>query len=166
MNLQEFNAAFPSGSDVIYTDDFGKEHATKTRSEAWALGHGGVVVLLEGRSGGYDIDRIKAAPTETKEERAFTDSEILGGYAFKSYEKELSAYNFKRYNEIVESGAQIELKKTPAYGRGMFTGKLLNDAAKSLTTADIAIYADHGNLCFGGSCKRSGDSFSGCYFTD
>lgn len=61
MKAEEFNEAFPVGSDVIYTDDFGKEHKTKTRSVAWALGHGDVVVSIEGKSGGYDIKRIKAA---------------------------------------------------------------------------------------------------------
>lgn len=61
MKADEFNKSFPVGSDVIYTDDFGKEHKTKTRSEAWTLGHGDAVVCIEGKSGGYDIQRIKAA---------------------------------------------------------------------------------------------------------
>lgn len=160
MNAQEFNQSFPVGSDVIYTDDFGKEHRTKTRSEAWALGHGDVVVSIEGKSGGHDVTRIKPAP------KGFTETEIFGGYAFKAYEKEMQAYNSKRFKEISESGAQIELKKTPAYGHTKFHGKLLNDEAKKLSPSDIAIYADHGSLCFGGSCKISGDTFSGSYHTD
>jgi hypothetical protein len=61
MNAEDFNKKFPIGSDVIYTDDFGNEHKTKTRSDAWTLGSGHAVVCLEGRSGGYDINRIKAA---------------------------------------------------------------------------------------------------------
>ena len=59
MNVSEFNAAFTLGDDVIYTDDFGVEHKTKTRSQAWALGHGDAVVMIEGRSGGFDVERIK-----------------------------------------------------------------------------------------------------------
>ncbi len=59
MNADEFNQKFLVGSDVIYTDDFGNEHKTKTRSAAWTLGHGDVVVSIEGKSGGYDITRIK-----------------------------------------------------------------------------------------------------------
>jgi hypothetical protein len=160
MKAEEFNKAYPVGTEVIYVDDFKKEHRTKTESEAWETGSGHVLVSIQGKSGGYDIARIKPAAT------GFTETEILGGYAFKSYEKELQAYNSKRFKEISESGAQIELKKTPAYGHTKFHGKLLNDEAKKLTRADIAIYADHGNLCFGGSCSISGDSFTGSYNTD
>jgi hypothetical protein len=32
---------------------------TKTRSEAWALGHGAVVVKVEGRAGGVDITHLE-----------------------------------------------------------------------------------------------------------
>lgn len=160
MKAEEFNKSFPVGSDVIYTDDFKKEHRTKTTSEAWEIGSGHVLVSIQGKSGGYDIARIKAAPD------GFTDTEILGGFAFKPYEKELSAYNSKRYKEISESGAEIEIRKTPAYGHTKFHGKLLNDEAKKLSRADIAIFADRGNLCFGGSCSISGDTFTGSYNTD
>lgn len=59
MNADKFNEEIPSGSDVIYTDDFGKEHATKTRSESWELGSGDAVVMIEGKSGGYSVDRIR-----------------------------------------------------------------------------------------------------------
>lgn len=100
------------------------------------------------------------------EEKIFTDQELLGGWAFKAYEKEGQQYCAKRYKEIKESGAEIKLTKKPAYGRCEFTGELLNDAAKALSRGDIAIYADHGNLCFGGSLSRSGDTFKGTYNTD
>ena len=30
-----------------------------TRSEPWSLGHGEMVVLLEGKSGGFAVDRLK-----------------------------------------------------------------------------------------------------------
>lgn len=58
MNEQEFNAQYKPGQVVIYTDDFGKEHRTKTRSEAWDL-CGTPVVKIEGKTGGYDISRMK-----------------------------------------------------------------------------------------------------------
>lgn len=160
MNAQEFSEKYPVGTPVIYTDDFGNEIEATIASEAWVIGGGDVVVKIEGKTGGYDIERIKPAV------RVFTQKEILGGYAFRPYEKELSAYNVKRAKEIEASGAQIELRKTPAYGHTKFHGKLMNDEAKKLTPADIAIYADGGNLCFGGACSISGDSFHGSYNTD
>jgi hypothetical protein len=61
MNTEQFNNKFSVGDDVVYTDDFGVEHKAKTRSEAWELGHGDAVVMIEGKSGGYDVNRIKAA---------------------------------------------------------------------------------------------------------
>jgi hypothetical protein len=58
MTAEEFNKKYPIGSDVIYIDDFRVGHVTKTRSEAWELGHGDAVVKIEGRTGGYDVERI------------------------------------------------------------------------------------------------------------
>ena len=52
-------ATFPV--DVVYTDDRGEEHATRTRSAPWQLGHGQHVVMLEGRSGGFDLARVRVA---------------------------------------------------------------------------------------------------------
>lgn len=59
MNAQEFNEYYPVGTAVILTDDFGEEHQVNTRSIAWELGHGDSVVSVTGRSGGYDLERIK-----------------------------------------------------------------------------------------------------------
>jgi hypothetical protein len=47
------------GIDVLLTDDFGDIHETQTRSEAWTLGGHTAVVMVEGRSGGYLLERIK-----------------------------------------------------------------------------------------------------------
>ena len=60
MNAETFNSTFSVGDDVIYTDDFGVEHKTKTRSPAWELGHGATVVSINGKTGGYDVNRIKS----------------------------------------------------------------------------------------------------------
>ena len=61
-----WNAAHPSGTPVVLTDDFGREHATRTRSIAWVVcDH--VSVLVEGRTGGYLLDRIR--PDTTQEPR-------------------------------------------------------------------------------------------------
>lgn len=65
MKAEKFNELYPVGISVILTDDFGNEHETSTRSEAWELGHGDSVVSVVGRSGGYDLDRIRV-PAEIK----------------------------------------------------------------------------------------------------
>lgn len=54
-----WNANYPEGTDVILTDDLGEEHKTKTRSAAWTLGHGEAMVMVEGRTGGYLLYRIR-----------------------------------------------------------------------------------------------------------
>lgn len=59
MTAEEFNEHYPVGTAVILTDDFGKEHPVVTRSVAWRLGHGDSVIKVTGRTGGYDLDRIK-----------------------------------------------------------------------------------------------------------
>jgi len=64
ISAEEFNEWYPPGTPVILTDDFGKEYQTHTRSEAWNLGNGDhPVVMVEGRTGGYDLERIKAIET-------------------------------------------------------------------------------------------------------
>lgn len=59
MTADQFNQKFPIGTEVVYTDDQCNEILVRTKSEAWALDHGTVVVKLEGKVGGYDVRRIK-----------------------------------------------------------------------------------------------------------
>lgn len=56
----------PEGTAVEYTDDLGVVHASRTRSKAWALGGGHPVVLLEGRTGGYCLSRVRLAKNEAE----------------------------------------------------------------------------------------------------
>jgi len=90
----------------------------------------------------------------------------IQSYAFKENEDELRDRNIKRYKEIQHLGKTMEITRTPKYGRGVFKGVLKTDEEKALSEFDLALIADHGNLCFGGSCTKSGDAFSGHYFTD
>lgn len=86
-----------------------------------------------------------------------------GGYAFKPNESELAAEIRKRYSELREQyGNGIEITKRHGYNRVSFTVTVPGD----ITEMDALILADDGNLCFGGSCSRNGDTFSGQYFTD
>ncbi len=59
---EDFNDWYPVGTPVILSDDFGEDHQTVTRSAAWEVG-GTPVVMVTGRSGGYDLGRIKVMET-------------------------------------------------------------------------------------------------------
>jgi len=60
MTAADWNAKHKPGTWVLVMLDDGKIWNTKTRSEAWELGHGQPVVMLEGKSGGYDLSRVTA----------------------------------------------------------------------------------------------------------
>lgn len=53
-----------AGTAVNVTCDDGSIWQTKTRSEPWQLGGGQWVVLLEGKAGGYSLDRVTARPVQ------------------------------------------------------------------------------------------------------
>jgi len=56
-----WNHNHPVGTEVIRKDDLGKDHKTRTRSEAWVLGGHTAVIMVEGISGGYLLNRIRTA---------------------------------------------------------------------------------------------------------
>jgi hypothetical protein len=68
MTADEWNAKYPVGTSVCYYPVMKPGIAdcavTKTRSEAWTLGSGDVVVMLENMSGGKSIDHLTIAITE------------------------------------------------------------------------------------------------------
>ena len=90
----------------------------------------------------------------------------ISGWAFKSNEKELANKNSDRYKEISSLLKDIKFDKCPSYGKGIFEGVLDSEEAKKLSEFDIALLMDHGNLCYGGYCTKSGNKFSGAYYTD
>lgn len=49
----------PPGTDVIVTKDDGTKIETKTASKAWVLSGHSQVIMLEGISGCYSLDRVK-----------------------------------------------------------------------------------------------------------
>ncbi len=57
--VQEWNELHPPGTKVLLTNDLGGVEETRTRSIAWLLGSGHPVVSVEGRTGGYSLERIK-----------------------------------------------------------------------------------------------------------
>lgn len=59
------SAEWPVGSEAVVTDDFGMEWNTVTRSKPWTIGAGDAVrhlVLIDGISGGYDVERVNLRP--------------------------------------------------------------------------------------------------------
>lgn len=60
MTADQFNAAHAVGTPCRYYPLAGDacHRKTKTRSEAWELGHGAVIVKVEGVSGGVDINHL------------------------------------------------------------------------------------------------------------
>lgn len=56
-----WNKVHKVGILVRVTLDTGALWFTRTRSEAWTLGHGQPVVMLVGKSGGYDLSRVQCA---------------------------------------------------------------------------------------------------------
>lgn len=57
----KFNDDIPPGTEVDVTQDDGSIVRTKTRSVAWVIGGHSMIVKIDGRTGGYDCNRIKKA---------------------------------------------------------------------------------------------------------
>lgn len=75
MTVERWNSLYPIGTPVIAYPGFRPEHPaadslgctrleTVTRSRAWPLGHGTPVVLVDGYSGGIDLDHIDVLPRD------------------------------------------------------------------------------------------------------
>lgn len=60
MNAARWNELYPVGTAVDYEPikGDGVYDRTRTRSEAWTLGSGHAVALIEGRSGGVHLDHL------------------------------------------------------------------------------------------------------------
>ena len=62
--VDDWNDKYPPGTPVhLVNDDQQVEH-TRTRTPAWLLGDGTPVVSVEGRTGGYLMDRISVREDE------------------------------------------------------------------------------------------------------
>lgn len=60
-SVEEWNALFHVGTPVRFWPVRGRAayEDTQTESEAWALGDGSVVVLVDGRSGGVAVEHCE-----------------------------------------------------------------------------------------------------------
>lgn len=90
------------------------------------------------------------------------------GWAYTADEKAKSECNALYFEEIkhLRGKEHMNFSTSPQYAHTTFSGELLSEEAQSLTSGEILLLMDHGNLCFGGSCSKSGTKFSGSYNTD
>lgn len=49
----------PEGAPVVVTRDLGEQFRTKTRSIPWLLGGHTAVIMVEGISGAYSLERVQ-----------------------------------------------------------------------------------------------------------
>ena len=59
--VHAWNKTHAEGTKVIVTLDSGDKKETNTTSEAWLLGGHSAVVMLDGVSGCYSLNKVKAA---------------------------------------------------------------------------------------------------------
>lgn len=64
LKLEPAGPDIKPGTEVIRVDDSGRPHLTRTRSGAWCIGDHNLV-MVEGVSGGYLIERIFVMPERT-----------------------------------------------------------------------------------------------------
>lgn len=73
MSAAQFNARYHVGSSFAYHSVKGNPEAarsTMTRSEAWELGHGATVVMVNGVSGGVDITHLIPVAVTSRDDHA------------------------------------------------------------------------------------------------
>lgn len=72
MIAEQFALSAPIGTPCLYYPtkpfDRAKAVATKIRSAPWVLGHGAIVVAVEGMTGGKSIEHIAFAPPPCRSE--------------------------------------------------------------------------------------------------
>jgi hypothetical protein len=59
-----WNARHPVGTAVLLREDDGRDTLTKTRSEAWVMGGHTAVVMVEGKRGGWDLERLRSVEVD------------------------------------------------------------------------------------------------------
>lgn len=66
MTAKEWNEKYPIGTPVFYRPILGLNEGrdTKTRSEAWTLGHGAAVVKIDGLAGWVWLDAVSVVSRE------------------------------------------------------------------------------------------------------
>lgn len=93
---------------------------------------------------------------------------VYRNWAYTADAEAKSKSNMEYFEELshLRSKEHMSFTTFPQYAHTTFNGELLSEEAQALTADEILLLMDHGNLCFGGSCSKSGTKFSGRYNTD
>jgi hypothetical protein len=93
---------------------------------------------------------------------------IYSSWAYSADADAKSKSNLEYFEELshLRSKEHMSFTASPQYAHTTFSGELLSEEAQALTADEILLLMDHGNLCFGGSCSKSGAKFCGRYNTD
>ena len=93
---------------------------------------------------------------------------VYRSWAYTADADAKSKSNAEYFEELshLRSKEHMSFTTSPQYAYTTFSGELLSEEAQALTADEILLLMDHGNLCFGGSCSKSGTKFSGWYNTD
>lgn len=91
-----------------------------------------------------------------------------GGYAYRANEEFETKRIRARYKELQPLAQYISIdNRQSVYAAVNFSGYVSDQTPVEITAEDILIFADSGNLCFGGSCELNDDgTFTGRYYTD
>ena len=93
---------------------------------------------------------------------------VYRSWAFTADADAKSKSNAEYFEELshLRSKEHMSFTTSPQYAHTTFSGELLSEEAQALTADEILLLMDHGSLCFGGRCSKSGNKFSGSYNTD
>lgn len=96
------------------------------------------------------------------------EAKVYTNWAYTSGEQAKAESNAQYFEQLkhLRSKEHMSFTTSPQYAHTTFNGELLSEEAQALTADEILLLMDHGNLCFGGSCSKSGTKFSGSYNTD
>ena len=93
---------------------------------------------------------------------------VYRSWAFTADADAKSKSNAEYFEELshLRSKEHMSFTTSPQYAHTTFSGELLSEEAQALTSDEILLLMDWGNLCFGGSCSKAGNKFWGSYNTD
>ena len=101
-------------------------------------------------------------------EDLWEEGKVHTSWAFAADADIRAEHNHRYFEQIMHLRAaeHIKFSSNPQYAHTTFSGELLSEEAQALTNQEILLLMDHGNLCFGGSCSKVGNKFSGRFNTD
>lgn len=96
------------------------------------------------------------------------EAKVYTSWAYSANEQAKAESNAEYFEQLkhLRSKEHMSFTTSPQYAHTTFSGELLSEEAQALTSDEILLLMDWGNLCFGGSCSKAGNKFWGSYNTD